>query len=96
MKQLLGLVLAIMVLSLILGCGSTPPTQPNANNGVDHSVALVERPQFIETRPAEIVALYTEDLSKVPPAIANKKPPPPPPDDTTSGDPNPNPAHKYA
>lgn len=96
MKQVLGLVLALMVLSLILGCGSTPPTQPNTSAGVDHSVALVERPQFIETRPAEIVALYTEDLSKVPPAIANKKPPPPPPDDTTSGDPNPNPAHKYA
>ncbi|MCP4705643.1 MAG: caspase family protein [candidate division Zixibacteria bacterium] len=96
MKQLLGLVLAIMTLLLIFGCGSNPPTQPNANAGVDHTVALVERPQFIETRPPEVVALFTEDMSKVPLAIANKKPPKPPPDDTGStGDPNPNPAHKY-
>ena len=96
MKQLLGLVLAMMTLLLVFGCSSTPPTQPNVNAGVDHTVALVERPQFIETRPQAIVLQFTEDISKVPLAIANKKPPPPPPDDTTSGDPNPNPAHKYA
>ncbi len=96
MKQLLGLLLAMMTLLLIFGCGSNPPTQPNAKAGVDHSVALVERPQFIETRPQAVVIQFTEDLSKVPIAIANKKPPPPPPPDTTTGDPNPNPANKYA
>jgi len=97
MKQLLGLILATMMLLLIFGCSSTPPTQPNTSAGVNHSIALVERPQFIETRPAELVALFTQDMSKVPTAIvtASKKPPKPPPD-TTSGDPNPNPAHKYA
>jgi len=75
MKQLLGLVLAMMTLLLVFGCSSTPPTQPNTNSGVDHSIALVERPQFIETRPEAVVLQFTEDLSKVPMAIANKKPP---------------------
>lgn len=96
MKQLLGLILAGMMFLLVFGCGSNPPTQPDANSGIDHSIALVERPQFIETRPPEVVANFTEDMSKVPMAIANKKPPKPPPDTGTSGDPNPNPAHKYA
>jgi len=96
MKQLLGIIMGILVLLLVFGCGSTPPTQPNANAGVDHSVPLVERPQFIETRPPEVVALFTEGIGKVPVAVLNKKPTPPPPPDTTTGDPNPNPAHKYA
>lgn len=98
MKKLLGLILAAMTLLLVFGCGSNPPTQPNTNiSGVDHSIPLVERPQFIETRPPEMVALFTTDIQDVPMLIAtaSKKPPPPPPD-TTEGDPNPNPAHKYA
>lgn len=97
MKHLLCIIAGIMTLLLIVGCSSSPPTQPNTNNGVDHSIGLVERPQFIETRPPEVVAEFTTGLTKVPMAIAQKKPPKPPPDDTTtSGDPNPNPAHKYA
>nr|MBN2276539.1 caspase family protein [candidate division Zixibacteria bacterium] len=96
MKQFIGLILAIMALLLVFGCSSTPPTQPTSNVGVDHSIALVERPQFIETRPPEVIANFTVDLKNVPTAVMEKKPPPQPPPDTTSGDPNPNPAHKYA
>ena len=91
MKQLLALMLAGVALLLMFGCSDSPPTQSN----IDHSVTLVERPEFIETRPEEVVASFTMTTSKVPIAILEKKPPKPPPD-TTEGDPNPNPPHKYA
>jgi len=91
MKQLLALVLAGVALLLVFGCSDTPPTQPN----VDQSLLLVQRPEFIETRPPEVVEAYTLLKNQVPQSVLDKKPPPPPPD-TTSGDPNPNPAHKYA
>lgn len=96
MKQLLALALAALMLLLAFGCSDSPPTQAPANSTVDHSIALVERPQFVETRPEGVVSSFTltPDLSDH--QSAGKKPPPPPPDDTTSGDPNPNPAHKYA
>jgi caspase domain-containing protein len=93
MKQLLVLTLAAMTLLLGFGCSDTPqPTQSN----VDHNVELVQRPEFIETRPPEVVANFTLNKVEVASSVSFKKPPPPPPDDTTSGDPNPNPAHKYA
>jgi hypothetical protein len=92
MKKWLWLLLAGAALLMVFGCSETPPTQ---SSGVDYSIELVQRPEFIETRPPDVVASFTlrptaqmaEDLAKKPP-----KPPP----DTTSGDPNPNPAHKYA
>jgi hypothetical protein len=92
MKKWLWLLVAGAALLMVFGCSDTPPTQ---SSGVDHSIELVPRPEFIETRPPDVVASFTlrptvemaEDLAKKPP-----KPPP----DTTSGDPNPNPAHKYA
>lgn len=94
MKHLLTLMLAVVALLLAFGCSEQPPTQPNA----DQAVQLVQRPDFIETRPPEVVAAYTMTTTEVPQAVLYKKPPPPPPpDDTTTGDdPNPNPAHKYA
>ena len=91
MKQLLALMLAGVALLLMFGCSDSPPTQSN----VDHSVTLVERPEFIETRPEEVVSNFTMTISKVPIAVLEKKPPEPPPD-ITQGDPNPNPPHKYA
>lgn len=96
MKHLLGLLLALMTLMLVFGCSDSVPTQSGENAGVDHSVALVVRPEFVDTRPPSVIAEFTMDKANVPTAVANKKPPPPPPDDTTTGDPNPNPAHKYA
>lgn len=96
MKHLLALALAAVMLLLTFGCSGTPPTQPAGNATVDHSVALVERPEFIETRPPEVVANFTLKVESVPTGLLEKKPPPPPPPDTISNDPNPNPAHKYA
>ena len=97
MKHLLALMLALMTLLLIFGCSEAPPTQTSASPNVDHSIALVERPEFVDTRPAEVVAQFTMTANEIPDVVLNKRPVPPPPDDTTSGDdPNPNPAHKYA
>lgn len=94
MKKLLLVLLASAMLLLVFGCSQSPPTQPASSDGVDHSIQLVERPQFIETRPPEVVAAFTLQHDEPLPTL-QKKPPKPPPD-TTSGDPNPNPAHKYA
>lgn len=93
MKKLLVLTLAAVTLLLAFGCSDTqPPTQ----SSVDYTIQLVQRPEFIETRPPEVVATFTLSKTDVSSQVLYKKPPPPPPDDTTSGDPNPNPAHKYA
>ena len=93
MKQLLILTLAGLALLFMFGCSEDPPTQSN----VDHTIQLVQRPEFVETRPVDVVASFTLKPDAVPnDAVFKKPPPPPPPDDTTSGDPNPNPAHKYA
>ena len=92
MKRLLPLVLVGVAMMMVFGCSDTPPTQ----SSVDHSAMLVQRPDFIETRPPDVVAAYTMGQAHVPQYVLDKKPPPPPPPDTTSGDPNPNPAHKYA
>jgi len=90
MKQLLALALAAATLLLVFGCSDAPPP---TNSDVDHSITLVQRPEFIETRPPEVVASFTLDKARVTSAVRFKKPPPP---DTTSGDPNPDPPHKYA
>jgi len=94
MRRLYALTLTLAALIFLFGCSeqSQQPTQSQ----VDHSIQLVERPQFVETRPDNVVAQYVKDKTEVPSAVLNKKPPTPPPPDTTSGDPNPNPAHKYA
>jgi len=90
MKQLLALALAAATLLLVFGCSEAPPP---TSSDVDHSITLVQRPEFIETRPPEVVASFTLDKVRVASAVRFKKPPPP---DTTSGDPNPDPPHKYA
>ena len=95
MKQVLVLILAVVALLMAFGCSERPTTPLTSQDGVDHSVVLVERPEFIETRPPEVVAAFTFKDKDIPQTVYEKKPPKPPPD-TTSGDPNPNPAHKYA
>jgi len=96
MKNLIGLFLAVIALLMAFGCSESPTTQSSFQDGVDHSIALVERPEFIETRPPEVVSAFTMKDNDIPQIVLQKKPPPPPPDDTTFGDPNPNPPHKYA
>lgn len=99
MKKLLCLFMASFIMLFIFGCSETPPTQSSATlDSVDHSVTLVQRPEFVETRPADVVAsTFTIGKSNVSDLILKKKPiPDDPPDDTTTGDPNPNPGNKYA
>jgi hypothetical protein len=92
-KKLHALLLAGVVLLFLFGCSEQP--QAPVKSGVDHSIQLVQRPEYVETRPPEVVASFTVTKTEVPTAVLHKKPPSPPPD-TGSGDPNPNPAHKYA
>ncbi|MFZ5979544.1 MAG: caspase family protein [Candidatus Zixiibacteriota bacterium] len=94
MKQFLGLLLAVLALMMLFGCSTDQPTQTSSNNGVDYSNVLVQRPEFIETRPQAVVEAHTL-VAETAIEVLKKKPTPPPPD-TTEGDPNPNPAHKYA
>jgi hypothetical protein len=89
MKKLFSLALSVGALLLVFSCSEAPPTQSD----VDHSITLVQRPDFVETRPPDVVANFTLNTDH---SAVYKKPPPPPPPDTTTGDPNPNPPHKYA
>lgn len=87
-KLLLGLIAATVIL-LLFGCSDSQ--QPVAPSG--DSITLVQRPQFIETRPEAVV--LNAVVKPTPSYVFEKKPPKPPPD-TGSADPNPDPAHKYA
>ncbi len=91
MKHLLTLALILTTLMLIFGCSESPPTQ----SGVDQTVALVQRPDFIETRPSDVVASFTLNKPTSASVVAHKKPPPPDDPPVEGEDPNPNPAHKY-
>lgn len=94
MRKLFLVLVAGGCLLLVFGCDRTAPPLTDTGPTVDHSIQLVERPQFIETRPPEVVEAFTFKLT--PEQINAEKRPPKPPVDTSSGDPNPNPAHKYA
>jgi Caspase domain len=93
MRKFVVIALVCCSLLVMFSCSKSPtatgPTQER------ESITLVPRPEFIDTRPAEVIessVLYaTEEYS----SFLQKKPPKPPPD-TSSQDPNPNPAHKYA
>lgn len=89
MRRLLTLVAILCCLLMMLACSETPTT----SSGDHASIRLEPRPQFIETRPADVIQSFImgpeNDL------VLPKKPPHEPPD-TGSADPNPNPAHKYA
>lgn len=87
-KLLLLLALGSMIL-MFASCSDSPTvTQPDVSQ-----ITLVQRPEFVETRPADVVTHFIKEPITV--MSLEKKPPPPPPD-TGSADPNPNPAHKYA
>jgi hypothetical protein len=89
MRTLQGLVLICSAVLLIVGCSDSPNiTNPSADGT---TITLTERPTFIETRPQATIDLFV--LQGNPAAVFDKRPPQPP---DTGGDPNPNPAHKYA
>lgn len=92
MKKLLLLLVAVGLTLAMYGCGENPTDSSKADQIVP---TLVQRPQFIETRPPAEVAAATWTASAA--IELYKKPPKPPPDTGGTGeDPNPNPAHKYA
>jgi hypothetical protein len=89
MKKVLLMLAGGMLLLLMFGCSDTPDvTQPSEVP----AVTLVQRPEFIETRPEAELSQYI--LTNAAYESAEKKPPKPPPDE--GDDPNPNPPHKYA
>lgn len=89
MRKLLLLLALGSVILMFASCSDSPTvTQPDVSQ-----ITLVERPEFVETRPPDVVSDFIKNDA---PAMALDKKPPPPPPDTTGDDPNPNPAHKYA
>ncbi len=91
MKKLLTLLAALIVIFMIFGCSETP--QVTDPMDISSLGALVQRPEYIETRPPEVVSQFVMEPS---PDLSFKKPPKPPPDTGDNEDPNPDPAHKYA
>ena len=86
-KLLLLLALGGFIL-MFASCSDSPTvTEPDGPQ-----ITLVERPEFIETRPPDVVSQFI--MKEIPNMAMEKKPPKPPPG--PGGDPNPNPAHKYA
>jgi hypothetical protein len=81
-----------LLLLLVVGCSKDSPTVSTTADL--HSLALVPRPEFVDTRPEAVIQAHvlkpTEEMLR----WTALKPPPPDPGPTT--DPNPNPAHKYA
>lgn len=83
----------LLLMLLAAGCSDSPTAPP----GVDHAnIALVQRPEFVDTRPQEQIEASvlhaSEEFIK---ELALKKPPKPP-DPGDGEDPNPDPPHKYA
>jgi hypothetical protein len=90
MRRVLLIAFTALTLVMVFGCGENPPV--TGSNDVSTLGPLVQRPEFIDTRPqsAIVSATFKPSGTLIPAAY---KPPKPPAD--TSADPNPNPAHKY-
>ncbi|MEW5795208.1 MAG: caspase family protein [Candidatus Zixiibacteriota bacterium] len=84
--------LAVLLLLLAVGCSKDSPTVSDKSDL--HSLALVPRPEFVDTRPEAVIEAYvlkpTQEMLRL---VAAK---PPAPDPGPTYDPNPNPPHKYA
>jgi len=90
MRRVLMFAVILLVTIVMFGCSDTPQIT-NPSNPADLG-ALVQRPEFIDTRPEAVISTVT--LKPTVDYIVAYKPPKPPPD--TGADPNPNPPHKYA
>ncbi len=92
MRKVAALSFIVSLMLVVFGCSESP----NVTGPEDHSIVLVERPQFVDTRPTELIEQHT--IKATAEMIARKKPPKPPKPDPDPGgdDPNPDPAHKYA
>jgi Caspase domain len=90
MKRVLLFAAVLLTLIMMFGCSRTPQiTGPSDTTNLG---PLVQRPEFIDTRPPTAIDMATVKPRADYTPIAYK-PPKPPPD--TGSDPNPNPAHKY-
>ncbi|MDH4156140.1 MAG: caspase family protein [candidate division Zixibacteria bacterium] len=91
MKRLLWFLAVCCSLLMLWGCSDSPGITDSADQ---QAIVLVERPQFIETRPQaeveKVTLVASEDFLR----SLEKKPPKP--DPGGNEDPNPNPPHKYA
>ncbi|MEZ5360060.1 MAG: caspase family protein [Candidatus Zixiibacteriota bacterium] len=93
MKKLYLILTAIFVLIMLFGCSDN--SNVTAPDGGDQ-IMLVQRPEFVDTRPQDVKDSYTITASAAHLESSQKKPPQPPPDPEPGDDPNPNPPHKYA
>lgn len=84
MKKLLALGFMVLALVLFFGCIS-PTGEDMVTDG-----SLYQRPEFIDTRPDEVKAQFT--ITANPGFVLEEGVA----DTVRAGDPNPNPAHKYA
>lgn len=93
MRRLLLTLFAAALVLMMFGCSDSPT---NSTSRIDNVPAfeLVQRPDFVDTRPQAAIAAAI--LKADPTSMLEKKPPKPPPDTGAQVDPNPNPAHKYA
>lgn len=92
MKKLYVLLFPVVFSFVFLGCDNPNQLAGPGEPHVDGSV--YQRPEFIDTRPPEIIANFINHASPEYLSIAlDKKPPKPPP---VQVDPNPNPPNKYA
>lgn len=91
-KRILLSLTIIFSLFFIFGCSQN--SDVTAPSGSDE-IVLVQRPEFVDTRPQDVINMHIISTPADHLESLEKKPPPPPPDDT-GDDPNPNPAHKYA
>jgi len=89
MKKLLLLIVTGLSLVLLFGC-SESPTAPGQ---MDAQIVLEQRPDFVDTRPQDIIQASIQ-LPSVQYMEEKKKPVKPNPGGDV--DPNPNPAHKFA
>lgn len=89
MRKLLLLLALGSVILMFASCSDSPTvTQPDVSQ-----ITLVQRPEYVETRPADVVSQFIKNEA---PVMAMEKKPPPKPPPGGGDDPNPNPAHKYA
>ncbi|PWB71672.1 hypothetical protein C3F09_07545 [candidate division GN15 bacterium] len=90
MKRLLLLLGLVAVLTALFGCSHEPTTVgPDVSQSTTPGV-LVQRPEFIDTRPQAVQLAYTMLGTPIESTVR------PEPAGGATVDPNPNPAHKYA
>lgn len=95
MRLRLLLFSAVVLMLLAAGCSKDSPTVSTSPGTDINSLTLVQRPEFVDTRPQAVIDAHVLKPNVVDQGLTLQKPPQPP-DPGGNTDPNPNPAHKYA